>query len=42
MLALFLFFIAGIFLGIVGLRLLTRWEKHSASKRPTTIFRHHS
>ena len=42
MLALFLFFIAGIVLGIVGLRLLTRWEQNSASKRPTTIFKHHS
>ncbi len=40
MLTLTLFFVAGILLGVVGLRLLRRWETHS-DKRPT-IFRHHS
>ena len=40
MLALALFFIAGILLGFVGLRLLSLWEI-SAEKRHT-IFRHHS
>jgi hypothetical protein len=40
MLALTLFFIAGILLGFIGLRLLSRWETQ-ADKRPT-IFRHHS
>jgi hypothetical protein len=42
MLTLILFFIAGAILGIIGLRLLTRWEQNSTSKRPTTSFRHHS
>ena len=42
MLALLLFFIAGILLGIVGLRLLNRWEKSGTSHRPNTFFRHHS
>jgi hypothetical protein len=40
MLALALFFVAGILLGLVGLRLLNRWEVQ-ADKRHT-IFRHHS
>jgi hypothetical protein len=40
MLALTLFFVAGILLGLIGLRLLSRWEAQS-DKRPT-IFRHHS
>jgi hypothetical protein len=40
MLALTLFFVAGILLGVIGLRLLQRWEIQS-DKRPT-IFRHHS
>jgi hypothetical protein len=40
MLALTLFFVAGILLGFIGLRLLHRWEIQS-DKRPT-IFRHHS
>jgi hypothetical protein len=40
MLALTLFFVAGILLGFIGLRLLSRWEVKS-DKRPT-IFRHHS
>ena len=40
MLALTLFFAAGIVLGVLGLRLLSRWETKS-DKRPT-IFRHHS
>jgi hypothetical protein len=40
MLPLTLFFAAGILLGIIGLRLLSRWEAQS-EKRPT-IFRHHS
>jgi hypothetical protein len=41
MLALTLFFVAGVLLGIIGLRLLNLWEKRDASKRPT-MFRHHS
>jgi len=40
MLALTLFFAAGILLGVIGLRLLQRWET-PVDKRPT-IFRHHS
>ena len=40
MLTVTLFFAAGILLGIIGLRLLSRWETQS-DKRPT-IFRHHS
>jgi hypothetical protein len=40
MIALTLFFVAGILLGFIGLRLLSRWEI-PADKRPT-IFRHHS
>jgi hypothetical protein len=40
MLALSLFFFAGILLGVIGLRLLQRWETQT-DKRPT-IFRHHS
>ena len=40
MFALTLFFAAGILLGVIGLRLLNRWEIQS-DKRPT-IFRHHS
>ena len=40
MLTLTLFFAAGILLGVIGLRLLNRWENHT-DKRPT-IFRHHS
>jgi hypothetical protein len=40
MLTLILFFVAGILLGVIGLRLLSRWETQS-DKRPT-IFRHHS
>jgi hypothetical protein len=40
MLALTLFFVAGILLGLLGLRLLSRWESH-ADEQPT-IFRHHS
>jgi hypothetical protein len=40
MLALTLFFAAGILLGVIGLRLLSRWEVQH-DKRPT-IFRHHS
>ena len=40
MLTLTLFFAAGILLGIIGLRLRSRWEIQSG-KRPT-IFRHHS
>ena len=40
MLALTLFFIAGALLGIVGLRLLSRWEARR-EHRPT-IFWHHS
>ena len=39
MLTLTLFFAAGILLGVIGMRLLSRWEIHS-DKRPT-IFRHH-
>lgn len=39
MFALTLFFVAGILLGYIGLRLLNRWEI-PADKRPT-IFRHH-
>ena len=39
MLALTLFFIAGILLGFIGLRLLNRWEIQ-ADKRPP-IFRRH-
>ena len=39
MLALTLFFVAGALLGIIGLRLLSRWDTQS-EKRPT-IFRHH-
>ena len=40
MIALTLFFVAGILLGFIGLRLLSRWETPT-DKRPT-IFRHHS
>ena len=40
MIALSLFFVAGILLGYIGLRLLNRWEI-PIDKRPT-IFRHHS
>jgi hypothetical protein len=40
MLALTLFFVAGILLGLIGLRLLSRWETPSDKRR--TIFRHHS
>ncbi|HEU5099445.1 MAG TPA: hypothetical protein VFU22_10530 [Roseiflexaceae bacterium] len=40
MLTLTLFFIAGALLGIVGLRLMARWEERG-EHRPT-IFRHHS
>ena len=40
MFALTLFFVAGILLGVIGLRLLSRWETPT-DKRPT-IFRHHS
>jgi hypothetical protein len=40
MVALALFFVAGILLGFIGLRLLNRWETPT-DKRPT-IFRHHS
>jgi hypothetical protein len=40
MLALTLFFIAGVLLGIVGLRLMSRWEARR-DQRPR-IFRHHS
>jgi hypothetical protein len=40
MLALSLFFAAGILLGVIGLRLLQRWE-NPVDKRPP-IFRHHS
>jgi hypothetical protein len=40
MLALILFFIAGTILGVIGLRLMSRWEA-SSDHRPT-IFRHHS
>ena len=40
MLALTLFFAAGVILEVIGLRLLSRWEVKS-DKRPT-IFRHHS
>ena len=40
MLILTLFFAAGVLLGIIGLRLLSRWKTRS-EKRPT-IFRHHS
>jgi hypothetical protein len=40
MLTLTLFFAAGILLGAIGLRLLSRWETQR-DKRPT-IFRHHS
>ena len=40
MLALILFFIAGVILGILGLRLMSRWEARR-DHRPT-IFRHHS
>jgi len=39
MFALALFFVAGILLGYIGLRLLNRWETPT-DKRPTT-FRHH-
>jgi hypothetical protein len=40
MFTLMLFFAAGILLGVIGLRLLSRWESQS-DKRPP-IFRHHS
>jgi hypothetical protein len=40
MLTLTLFFAAGILLGVIGLRLLSRWEIQR-DKRPTN-FRHHS
>ena len=40
MLALILFFIAGAILGIVGLRLMSRWE--ASHHRLPTNFRHHS
>ena len=40
MLTLILFFIAGALLGIVGLRLMSRWEDHG--DHLPTIFRHHS
>lgn len=40
MLTLTLFFIAGVLLGIIGLRLMNRWEARR-HHRPT-IFRHHS
>ena len=40
MLTLSLLFCAGILLGIIGLRLLSRWEIQS-DKQPK-IFRHHS
>jgi hypothetical protein len=40
MLALILFFIAGVILGIIGLRLMSRWEAHRGHW--PTIFRHHS
>ncbi|HJZ48429.1 MAG TPA: hypothetical protein VKE41_14730 [Roseiflexaceae bacterium] len=40
MLTLILFLIAGILLGIVGLRLMSRWE--SDHEHRPRIFRHHS
>ncbi len=40
MLAVTLFFVAGILLGVIGLRLFQIWETPT-DKRPT-IFRHHS
>jgi hypothetical protein len=40
MFTLLLFFVAGMLLGVVGLRLLRRWETQG-DKWPT-IFRHHS
>jgi len=40
MIALTLFFAAGILLGWIGLRLLSRWE--SQNDKRSTIFRHHS
>jgi len=41
MLAIIIFFIAGLVLGIIGLRLLNRWETHGTHEQPPTIFRHH-
>jgi len=40
MLAITLFFIAGVLLGVIGLRLLSYWE--SRGEHRPTIFRHHS
>jgi len=40
MLTLTLFFTAGILLGIIGLRLMSRWE--SDHEHRPGIFRHHS
>lgn len=43
MLTLAIFFVAGILLGWIGLRLLNRWERRQAGEnRPNNIFRHHS
>jgi hypothetical protein len=42
MLTLVLFFVAGVVLAIIGLRLLARWEQSRPSERPRSIFRHHS
>jgi hypothetical protein len=42
MLTIIIFFIAGLVLGIIGLRLLNRWETHDTHQNPPTIFRHHS
>jgi hypothetical protein len=42
MIAMIIFFIAGVVLGIIGLRLLNRWEMRGGREQPPTIFRHHS
>ena len=42
MLAIALFFVAGIVLGMIGLALLNRWEGHPLLKgRADSVHRHH-
>ena len=43
MLATIIFFVAGIVLGLIGLRLLSLWEaRRGTPAGPDEIFRHHS
>lgn len=43
MLTTIIFFVAGIVLGLIGLRLLSAWEARGRSTAgPDEIFRHHS